>query len=149
MLKFIDLPPLWLVLFVMIVWVLSMFAPQATFTFSGQKAIAGALVMVGTGLAILAVIEMRKAKTTIIPHQSPKALVASGVFRFSRNPIYLADVILLVASVIWTGSHLGLPLIPVFMWVIAKRFILPEEIRLRAAFGPSFDAWARTTRRWI
>jgi protein-S-isoprenylcysteine O-methyltransferase Ste14 len=44
---------------------------------------------------------------------------------------------------------LALPLLPAFVWIITRRFILPEEARLRAAFGAEFDRWAARTPRWI
>jgi protein-S-isoprenylcysteine O-methyltransferase Ste14 len=50
---------------------------------------------------------------------------------------------------LWTRSALALVLVPVFMVLIQNRFILAEEARLKAAFGPAFDAWAARTRRWI
>lgn len=50
---------------------------------------------------------------------------------------------------LWIDAPLGLPLVPAFLWVLTRRFVEPEEARLRLAFGAQFDDWTRRTRRWL
>lgn len=142
--KWIDLPPVWLALCICIGWVWPWPPSWRGWPVSGMI-----LIIVAAMLALLAVAEFRRARTTVIPHQVPSALVETGVFRFSRNPIYLADLLILAGlSLIW-GSVVGLVLVPLLAAVLQKRFILPEEARLATAFGDDFEAYRHRTRRWL
>lgn len=98
---------------------------------------------------LAAFVEFRRAATTVIPRQDPSSLITGGVYRWSRNPIYLADVLILLGFVLIWGRALGFVLVPVLAVLLDRRFILGEEARLRAAFGEKFDAYAQQARRWI
>ncbi len=147
--KWVDLPPVWLLFFLFLVWGLARLLPGGNVEFAGQGWLAAVLAGVGVVLFVLAVVEMRRAQTTVMPRERPSALVSTGVFRLTRNPIYLADTLFLLAWGIWWGSLPGVLLVPLFMRLIARRFIEGEEAALRAGFGEEFEAWARRTRRWI
>ena len=134
--------------FVAVGWGIGRLLPMPLLGRAGDWA-ALALVLAGGGLMLGAVVQRARARTTVIPHRQPQALVTRGVFRLSRNPIYLADAGFLLAAVLWLDVALALPLVPVFMLVIRQRFIRSEEARLRAGFGPEFENWAARTRRWI
>jgi protein-S-isoprenylcysteine O-methyltransferase Ste14 len=103
----------------------------------------------GLVLAGVSAVSFLKARSTIIPHQTPSRLITGGAYRFSRNPIYLADVLILLGVTFKWGAVLGIVLAPVFMAVITARFIRPEEARLRAAFGAEAEAFFARTRRWL
>ena len=147
--RYIDLPPVWLALFLLLAWVLAWLVPGLTIGFSWQGPLAVLLAFAGLVLMGLAVWEMVGRRTTVIPHREPQALVSSGVFRVSRNPIYLGDMLVLTAFIIWFGVILALPGIWLFKRVIETRFILGEEHRLQTAFGDDFANWAKVTRRWL
>jgi protein-S-isoprenylcysteine O-methyltransferase Ste14 len=143
----IDLPPVWLAAFAVLVWLAGRLWPVPL---GGAAHLAGlGLIVAGVGLMIAAAWEMRRRRTTVVPHQQPTALVTSGVFRFSRNPIYLVDALVLAGLCLRWDAPAALLLVPLFMAVIAQRFITAEESRLRDGFGPAFDAWAARTRRWV
>ena len=144
----IDLPPLWLALFVAVVWLMAQALALSIFGALGD-ALAAGLVIFGLGLMALAVREMVTAKTTVIPHRAASRLVTTGVFRLSRNPIYLGDAALLLAAILWWDVPLALPLVPLFMLVIRERFIRDEEARLRATFNGAFEEWSSRVRRWL
>lgn len=144
----IDLPPLWLAAFVAAVWGIGQALPLPLFGRVGDV-LAAVLVVAGLALVAGAVAAMARARTTVIPHRAPQALVTQGVFRLSRNPIYLADAGFLLAAILWLDVPLALPLLPVFLILLRERFIRAEEARLRAAFGAEFDAFAARTRRWL
>lgn len=145
--QMIDLPPVWLAAFAALVWAAGAVVPVETGA-AGEWA-GAALVAVGLALMAGAAWEMWRARTTIVPHRRPAALVTGGVFRLSRNPIYLGDALILAGLCLrWDAPH-ALVLVPAFAAVIASRFIRPEEARLRAAFGGAFEAWAARTRRWL
>lgn len=146
--KWIDLPPVWLALFLGLAWGIARLLPVSVFGDWGQILGAGL-----TGLALLlmawAAAVMAGARTTVIPHREPSSLVTAGPFSLSRNPIYLADAMVLAGWSLWLDSALGLLLVPVFMALISRRFIGAEEARLSRAFGPAYDAWAARVRRWL
>ena len=147
MLKWVDMPPVWLVGAIVVVRGLDRLLPWGAF---GVLAVFGpVLIVAGLGLMALAVGQMVLARTTVIPKSQPAALVTGGVFRFCRNPIYLGDALVLGGLILHWDVPLGLPVLALFVWVITQRFILGEEAVLRTRFGAAFDAWAARTGRWL
>lgn len=146
--KTIDIPPVWLLACLVLAWWLEGLAPGLGF---GAWARWAGPILVVAGLALLAaaIVAFRRANTTIHPHGDPSAIVTSGIFRYSRNPIYLGDTLVLAGLILRWDAVLALPLIPAFVWVIHVRFIRPEERRLERAFPSEFDAYRAATRRWI
>ena len=147
--KWIDLPPIWLAAFLAVTIMLGR-SDLFGASFGAWADIPGAiLVGVGICLMALAVVQMIRHRTTVIPHQEADALVTTGIFGLSRNPIYLGDALVLAGAVLLAGPPFALVLVPFFMLVIRQRFILPEEARLARRFGPEFESYARRVRRWI
>jgi protein-S-isoprenylcysteine O-methyltransferase Ste14 len=148
--KWIDLPPVWLALFIALAWAQSRYF-DAGLHFGGPWAdfVGGLMVGGGIVLAVLAVMEFRKHRTTVIPHNTPARLITTGIFARSRNPIYLGDVLILAGLILRWDAVLSLPMIPVFLWILEKRFIVPEETRMRTAFKMEFAKYERKVRRWI
>jgi protein-S-isoprenylcysteine O-methyltransferase Ste14 len=143
----IDIPPSWLTLHVAAAWGLSLVSPQ---TFGAWGRVLGqALVALGLMMMVVAVLQMVRHRTTVVPRRDPSALVTTGLFAVSRNPIYLGDALILLGAILWLDAALALPLVFSFVWLIQTRFIRDEEIRLTQAFGPEFDLWASRTRRWL
>lgn len=138
-----DYPPVWLALFVLI----------ALYTGPGWGHVATTLgwtlIVSGLLLTLAAAAAFRAHQTTIVPHKTPEALITTGVFAHSRNPIYLADMLILIGVAIWTGSIPGFISIPIFFFILERRFILPEEARLSEKFGDEFEKYKAATRRWI
>ena len=146
MLKWIDLPPLWLLLFLFLAFTM----PRGEELFYEQALMGQCLIVAGVIFMIVAVVQMRRHKTTVIPHRTASALVSNGIFSQTRNPIYLGDTFVLAGALFYWQAHLpALILVPAFMWVITQRFIKPEEARLQAAFGDDFDLYCAATRRWL
>lgn len=148
LLKWVDIPPVWLIVFAWQAWIQASRFPVVGLGRWGDLA-GGLCVGAGLVLMLLAVTEMRKAETTVIPHMTPQALVQDGIFRRSRNPIYLGDALILVGLILRWDAWPSLLLVPLFVWVITDRFIKPEEARMEAEFGPTYDQYRGKTRRWI
>lgn len=148
-LKWIDLPPIWLAAFLLFVWFQGHYFSFDLSFGTWSSLLGGALVAVGLVLIAAALWEMRRHKTTPVPHLVPSALVTSGVFAWSRNPIYLGDAFVLTGLILRWDAVLSLCLVPVFVWVITQRFIRAEEKRCSTAFGEAFDVYRSSTRRWI
>ena len=148
--NYIDLPPVWLAAALCIAWLQKThFDHGLSFGPVWADLLGGLLVGAGLVLIALAAYEMRRHRTTIIPHRDPDALVTSGIFKRSRNPIYLADSLILTGMILYWDAVLSLPLIPVFVWWIEKHFILAEEKRLRRNFRANFARYEKQTRRWL
>ena len=146
----LDVPPVWLAVFAAFAWIQS-----DTFSFGlgfgGAWADFAGGLLVGGGLVLLvmAVVEFRLHKTTIMPHETASALIQSGIFSKSRNPIYLGDVLILAGLVLRWDAVPSLALVPIFVWVLEKRFIIPEEDRMRRTFRTDFARYEAKVRRWV
>jgi protein-S-isoprenylcysteine O-methyltransferase Ste14 len=120
-------------------------APLADLLFA-----AGWLLIAGVVLIdVSAVRALQKAKTTVMPHRGSEHLVTSGPFSFSRNPIYLANTMLmfgigLVAQIAWFFL-LGI----VAAFLTQKLAIEREERHLEVRFGKKYRDYAKRVRRWI
>ncbi|WP_417209908.1 methyltransferase family protein [Antarctobacter sp.] len=148
--KWVDMPPVWLLGALLLAWL------QKTYLAFGlgfgpvwADLLGGLLVGGGLILMALAVAEMRRHQTTLIPHRTADRLVTSGIFQRSRNPIYLGDSMILAGMILYWGAVLALPLVPIFVWVIERRFIVPEEDRLRRKFRAAFARYEKDVRRWV
>jgi len=145
-LEIIDLPPVWTVAAMAVAW----FMAEVWAPLGAMLVWPGAAVMAaGVGLAVWAGLEFRRERTTIVPGRDPSALVTGGPYRFSRNPIYLADLAILAGWCLALGTLAGLVLLIPLHHVLTRRFVLPEEARLRAHFPDEWPGYAERVRRWI
>jgi len=146
----IDIPPVWLVGFALLAWIQGRYLALGLSLEGGlTDLLSGLLIGGGILFAVLAIVEFRRHRTTVIPHEIPSALVQSGIYTRSRNPIYVGDVLILIGLILRFDAVFSLILVPVFVWLLERRFILPEEDRLRRAFRADFARYERQTRRWI
>ena len=146
MAKEIDFPPVWLAGFAAVGGAIGRILPLAT---PVNDVLGALLVVLGLVLMIVAVVQMFIARTSVIPRRDPDAFVHGGIFRFSRNPIYLADAIVLAGLLIAWDAIIALPLVAVFVVVIQRRFILDEEARLSRRFGEEYLDYTARVRRWL
>ena len=146
LLRAVDYPPVWLALFMALGWALGeLWAPLGdALLWPGR-----ALIAAGIALAVWAALAFRRARTTIVPHERPSALVETGPYRHSRNPIYVADLAILAGWVLITGQPLGLVLLWPFARLLEARFIEPEERMLAEDLGAPYEAYCARVRRWL
>lgn len=142
----LDYPPLWTLAFAVAIWIIGRILPSGADLF---VALGWLTVLASVALMLWAVVHFRRAGTTVNPHGQPARLITGGPFRFSRNPIYLGDAALLVGLCLGFRALPALILIPLFIRVINRRFIAPEEARLAAAFPQDYAEYATRTRRWL
>jgi protein-S-isoprenylcysteine O-methyltransferase Ste14 len=142
----LNYPPVWLVGFMALAWLIArVHAP-----WGGAYGVFGYILMgLGVAITVWSALAFRKSRTTIVPHQPPTALVRTGPYRFSRNPIYLADMVVLAGWCLALGSPWGLLLLVPFYFVLLRLFILPEEARLTAYLGKDYVSYRDEVRRWI
>ncbi|MCB2110300.1 MAG: isoprenylcysteine carboxylmethyltransferase family protein [Defluviimonas sp.] len=146
MAKEIDFPPVWLAGFAALCGAIGAAVPVHS---EFNHTVGAVLVSFGLIVMAIAALQMLVARTTVIPRRDPAALVYGGIFRLSRNPIYLGDAIVLTGFCFSWDALLALPLVAVFMWVIQTRFIRDEEARLAAHFGEQYEDYCAGTRRWL
>lgn len=148
--KMIDIPPIWLLGFALLArWQAQSFNLGLTFGSDWASFLGGLCFGGGALLLLLALMEMRKHRTTVVPHLEAASLVTSGIFKYSRNPIYLGDALMLLGLILWWDAVLALPLVALFIFVMEKRFIIPEENALRRKFGAEFARYCLKTRRFV
>ena len=142
-----ESPPTWLLLFLGLAWVQARSFPVIDTGLMGRIA-GSALILCGAVLFMAALLQFGRHRTTVMPRETPVAMIETGIYRLSRNPIYLADALILTGAALWWDAA-SLLLVPVFVALITHRFIIGEEAGLRAVFGADFDRYAAQTRRWL
>ncbi len=142
-------PPVWLVLGLIVIFVADQYFPLQRFTGVLPQAMGSIAIVVGLLLLVLAGGLFKKADTELIPFREVRALVTDGVYRYTRNPMYLGMALILLGTACTTGTLAGVMVVPVFMVIIELRFIRPEEAMLHAIFGAEFEAYCARVRRWI
>jgi protein-S-isoprenylcysteine O-methyltransferase Ste14 len=120
------------------------------------QALGTILLTVGMGLAALAIamelataLTFRKHRTTILPHRGATTLITSGPFRWSRNPIYLANTLLLIACSLIFGIAWLLLAAALAATLTHHLAIKREEVHLAGKFGSDWEMYRNTTRRWF
>ena len=109
------------------------------------------LLILGLVVFLSAVKSFRKQKTTVNPLEPKQAssLVTSGIFKFSRNPMYLGMLIILL-SLSFKFNLIGGMTISLFFYIFITKFqIIPEEAAMNELFGNEFIDYSKKTRRWI
>jgi protein-S-isoprenylcysteine O-methyltransferase Ste14 len=149
MVKRIIYPPIWLVLGLIAIFALNEFYPGPRFT-SWLAQVAGSVfIVIGLLLLVFAGSLFKKAGTDFVPFRNVSALVTIGLYRYTRNPMYLGMVSVLLGCVITVGSSLALCVPVLFVVIIEARFIRPEESILRELFPKEYPAYCNRVRRWI
>ena len=126
-------------------------APQLSFTLAGSPAIALALAALGAALALAGVIAFRDTGTTVNPLTpgASSSVVSSGVYRVSRNPMYLGLLLALAGWAVYLSNAGGALLVPAFVAYMTRYQIKPEERALLAKFGAEFAQYMSRVRRWL
>ncbi len=149
MLKWLDMPPVWLALMLALGFGFDRVIPGFALGLPGLD-IAG-LVLIVAGLVAMGggLFELIRRKTTIIPRERASAFVTHGIYRLTRNPIYLGDVLVIAGAVLYWDILPAIFLVPLFVSIITKRFIEGEEIGLLETFGVEAMDYFAQVRRWI
>ena len=126
-------------------------APSSCLPFAGQQVVAAILLFARAGIAIAGVAAFRRAGTTVNPLDPRKSdsMVTGGIYRLSRNPMYLGMAAALLGVAAWHASLPGVALVAAFCAYITRFQIVPEERALRARFGEAFARYQAQVRRWI
>ena len=147
MMKSLNVPPIWTLLALVAVGFISLFDPMPLLP---MRFFGGFIIVAGIGLFVSSIYWFKKKETTIVPRQKPQALIVEGPFRISRNPIYLAFVMITWGATFWVGSLLSL-IVPVWLFLfLEKNYVVPEERKMREGLGDeAVDACFSRTGRWF
>lgn len=149
MVKRVIYPPVWLLLGLIAIFTLNELYPLSRFTGLPAQLLGGAIIVVGLVLLVVANGLFVRAGTDIIPFRNVSTLVTGGVYRYTRNPMYLGMVAVLLGCAITVGAASTLLVPLVFAVIIQVRFIVPEEQILRSAFPEQYPAYCQRVRRWM
>lgn len=147
-----KIPPLiLLIVFAAIMWSLTFIFPALSIPFPFSEMVAGSFFLLGAFVALSGVAAFQKANTTVDPRFPEKSscLVTGGVYRISRNPMYLGFLLMLCGWSIWLMNFLAFLLLPLFVIYINRFQIEPEERHMAAKFGAEFHVYMTQVRRWI
>lgn len=132
--------------------VLSWQLPQFTLSIPGSNVIAFVIATIGALICIMGVASFHSAKTTVNPTkpQQASSLVISGIYRISRNPMYLGFLLLIIAWGSFLTHLLSLLFFPVLFVFYMNRFQIPDEEKaLAEKFGQDFISYKNMVRRWL
>jgi protein-S-isoprenylcysteine O-methyltransferase Ste14 len=112
--------------------------------------LAGGIILAsGLCLDLAAVATMAWRGANVLPHRAATVLVTSGPFRFSRNPIYLGNTLVLAGFGLAYAAPWFLPAAAAQAWLVTRVAVLREEAHLEARFGAAWTDYARRTPRWL
>jgi protein-S-isoprenylcysteine O-methyltransferase Ste14 len=144
-------PPAVALLGGILMWLVSLQVAPLEVPSRPRVSVALVLASIGLAFGIAGMVSVWRAGTTMNPVRpmATSALVVSGVFRFTRNPMYLSLVLYLLAWGVYLSNVWALLLVPVFMLYINEFQIKPEERALSSLFGPEYAAYKGRVRRWL
>lgn len=148
----LKIPPVAVFLvFGWLMWVIARALPAVTLSLPGTAIVAVGLSTFGAVLGISGILAFRRHETTVHPTRPDRAsaVVREGVYRFTRNPMYLGLALLLLAWAAWLGNIVSVVFVPAFIAWMTRFQIRPEERAMLAKFGPAFRDYMGSVRRWM
>ncbi|TXD98021.1 isoprenylcysteine carboxylmethyltransferase family protein [Psychrobacter frigidicola] len=125
--------------------------PALQFSISDSKWLGGGLAIIGLGIGVMGVTEFKKAQTTVNPHTPERSehLVTSGIYQYSRNPMYVGLVFILLGWALYLSHLIAFALIIIFIKYMSRFQIQAEEKIMTEKFGDKYKAYLVRVRRWI
>lgn len=148
----LKIPPVALTLIAaLLIWICNRFIPMYRFDFAVRQPLGVLVGLCGLIIALIAVAVFIKNRTTVDPRSPEKAdtLVITGLYRYSRNPMYVGLLFMLIGLALYFGAASGFGAIILFMGYMNRFQIIPEEIALLQKFGDRFSEYKYEVRRWI
>ena len=143
------MPTTWLLIAIIAMIALHFLLPVATVVPPLWNLLGIVPLALGVTINLAADGAFRRARTTVKPFEQSSALITDGVFRISRNPMYLGFVLVLfgIAVLARTLTQYGI-VIALAIW-LDRKYVVVEERMLAEKFGAQWEAYRRRTRRWI
>jgi len=143
------LPPVYFLVHLLAMAGLHLFLPVARWIPRPLGYLGIVPALAGVGLAIAARMLFARQGTTIRPFEESSALVVTGPYRLTRNPMYLGMTLVLIGEAVWLGTATPWLVLPMFLWLITTRFIRHEEAMLEQRFGAQYREYKSRVRRWV
>lgn len=146
-----TIPALQLVIMGAAMYGLSSWFPIFMLSIPGQTMAAMMISVFGILLVMAGGVSFRRAKTTVNPIDPTQTteLVVEGIYRYTRNPMYLGFLLMLLGWGTFLGGISSFLMLPLFVWVITQFQIIPEEQVLAEKFGASYQEYVAQVRRWV
>jgi protein-S-isoprenylcysteine O-methyltransferase Ste14 len=148
----VRVPPVALfVVVALLMWTVASSLPSWRIAFPSRTLATVLLLVVAGAIGIAGVRAFHRARTTVNPLRPERAsaLVTSGIYRRTRNPMYVALAIALLAWALWLAHPLALLGVAAFVGWMNRYQIAPEERALQALFGAEFERYCSEVRRWL
>jgi len=149
----LKIPPLALTcIFIVLMSILTWCFPQFTLSIPSNIIASILLAFVATFISVMGVVSFRNAKTTVSPSKPDQAssLVVKGIYKISRNPMYLGFLLFLIAWGIFLSHLLSLFIFPAIFFMYMNKYQIPaEEEALHKKFGEHFLNYRKVVRRWL
>jgi protein-S-isoprenylcysteine O-methyltransferase Ste14 len=148
----LRIPPVALaVLIGALMWIVRLISPSLTIEFQRGNVVASAIAILGVAIALAGVLEFRRARTTVDPTAPSKStsVVTGGVYRFTRNPMYLGFLLVLAGWAFYLSNPVVLLGPALFVFYMNRFQIIPEERILKSRFGLPFERYLEKVRRWV
>ena len=144
-------PPVVAILVAALMWLAARGTPALRFEVQARRAISMGVVVTGVAVAVAGVVSFTRARTTVNPlkPESTSSLVVSGVYRVSRNPMYVGMLLVLLGWAVLLSNVLAFLIVPAFVLYMNRFQIGPEEAVLSKMFGEEFATYRSRVRRWI
>ncbi len=142
-------PPILLIVAILAGYCLQQLWALELTNWSGWYVAAWALIGVGVIILVASWVQFLRAKTNIRPDKPSSNLIQSGLYRFSRNPLYVSGLLLQLGIALLMNNLWIVLLVPVSKVVFDRYVIAREEAYLERAFGEVYVAYKRTVRRWL
>jgi protein-S-isoprenylcysteine O-methyltransferase Ste14 len=146
-------PPIVMLIVGALMWVASAAAPAFGLPIAGKLGVALAVAIAAAGALVegAGAVSFVRARTSVNPLDpcGASALVESGMYRFTRNPMYVGDLLLLVGWAVFLSNALAFLLVPVFVLYMDRFQIGPEERALADLFGERYAEYRGRVRRWV
>jgi protein-S-isoprenylcysteine O-methyltransferase Ste14 len=143
------LPPTWLLNAILLAVALHLVIPVTTILPPYWNLLGLIPFALGIALNLSADRAFHRAHTSVNPFDKPSTLVTWGVFRISRNPMYLGFVLILTGVAVMLGALTSLLVIPPFTLWIDRAYISFEEQALSQKFSVKWLEYKQSTRRWL
>ncbi len=142
-------PPRIAISLMAIATVLWHFSPSETIIFIPYKLAGSIFIPMGFMVLLVAWLQFKKANTAIPPNAESTLIVTSGIYRYTRNPMYLGMLLMMLGVAFFMGTIPAMLGPVVFFLIIDKVFIPYEEKDLQLSFGNEYEEFLSTTRRWL
>ncbi len=148
----LKIPPVALGLIALVlIWLSSRYLPISHISFAFTSIVSLVIICIGVFVGVIAVAAFLKMRTTVDPRYPQKAntLVVIGIYKYSRNPMYLAITFILFGISLYLAALSSFLILILFVAYINRFQIIPEEQALEKKFGEQYSQYIKRVRRWI